>query len=625
MCGIAGFIAPSGQRVDRRVLERMVASLRHRGPDAVGYHLDGRVGLGIARLRVIDLATGDQPIPNEDGAVHVVLNGEIYNFAALRDDLAAGGHRFRTRSDTEVLVHAWEEYGERCVDHLNGMFAFALWDARREQLFLARDRMGEKPLYYAQGAGWFVFGSELRAVLAHPAVSRELDLEGVSRYLAFDYVPDPHSIIRGVLKLPPGHSLTASDGKLFVETYWEIPFRPDPSVEEAAWGPEIARRFDEAVSLRLQSDVPLGCFLSGGIDSTAVVATAARQRSGLRTFSVGYAEGAYDERRFARIVAERFATRHEELVVSPSDALAVFGDLGRLLDEPLADMSFVPLYLLSRAARRSVTVALTGDGGDELFAGYPSMAADWWHEQLSRLPRELRRALRRMADGLATVPEPLREFLQALDYGPDRRNQALIGGLPPARHPALLSRAARAALEGFDPYAGIAAALAGCTSDDPVSRMIHRYCKGYLAGQNLANADRASMAVGLELRAPFVDHTFVEFVGRIPSALKFSGFAGLKRLLKRALADRLPPEIRARGKRGFGVPLGEWFRGPLADPLRERLAPERLRAEGIFDPSAVQRLLAEHVGGVRDHRKVLWALLVFELWRAHHLGDGHWA
>ncbi len=622
MCGIAGFVAPVGERADRAILERMVGTLRHRGPDALGYHLDGRVGLGVARLRVIDPETGDQPIPNEDGSVHVILNGEVYNFAALRRDFSARGHRFRTRSDTEVLVHAWEEYGERCVDSLNGMFAFALWDARREQLFLARDRMGEKPLYYTFAHGWFVFGSELRAVLAHPAVSRELDLEGVSRYLAFDYVPDPHTIVRGVQKLPPGHTLTASETKTFVQNYWEIPVRPDPAVDEATWCREIRRRFDEAVRLRLVSDVPLGCFLSGGIDSTAVVTTAARERAGIRTFTVGYAESAYDERRFARIVAERFGTQHEELVVSAADARALLPRLGGLLDEPLADMSFVPLYLLSRAARRSVTVALTGDGGDELFAGYPSMAAQWWHGVFARLPERTQRALAALSEQFGIGPEPLREFLHALGYKPEARNQALIGGLPPQRHAALLSPGPRAALTGFDPYADIDAALAGCPTTDPTARLIHRYCKLYLAGQNLVNTDRASMAVALELRAPFLDHTFVEFMGRVPSALKLRGLGRLKRLLKRALADRLPPETLARKKQGFGVPFGEWFRGALAEPLRQILAPERIRAGGIFDPSAVQRLVAEHVGRVRDHRKALWSLLVFELWRAHHLGDG---
>src|SRR3989442_1599051 len=315
MCGIAGFLAPTGVRADRAMLERMVRTLAHRGPDTFGFHVDGPAALGIARLRVIDLVTADQPIANEAGAVHVALNGEIYGFAALRASLERAGHRFRTASDTEVIVHAWEEYGEHCPDHLNGMFGFAVWDRRREVLFLARDRMGEKPLYYAKVDGWFVFGSELRAVLAHPHVGRALDPEGLARYLAYDFVPNPHTIVRGVRKLPPGHALSAGDGKVRVERYWELPSRPDEG-DEPTWRREIVRRLDEAVSLRLVSDVPLGCFLSGGIDSTAVAASAARLKPGLRTFSVGYAERSHDERGYARLAPERLRTLHEELLGS---------------------------------------------------------------------------------------------------------------------------------------------------------------------------------------------------------------------------------------------------------------------------------------------------------------------
>lgn len=622
MCGIAGFIAPAGARADRRVLERMVAALRHRGPDAAGYRIDGRVALGAARLRVIDLETGDQPIANEDASVHVVQNGEIYNFRVLQRDLTARGHRFATRSDTEAIVHAWEEYGEHCVDHLNGMFAFALWDSNREQLLLARDRMGEKPLYYTATGGWIVFASELNSVLAHPAVSRELDLHAVSRYLAYDFVPAPYSMIRGVAKLRPGHALTVTHDKIATRQYWDIPFRPDPTVDAPTWRNEIARRLDEAVRLRMASDVPLGCFLSGGIDSTAVTATAAKQRAGIRTFSVGYAEARFDERPFARIVAARYGTQHEELIVSATDAGALLPRLGALLDEPLADMSFVPLYLLAHAARRSVTVALTGDGGDELFAGYPTMAADWWHRLFDRLPGSVRGTLEFAARGIPGVPEGLREFLRVLSYRPEARNQALLGGLAAERHRCLLASGVRAALEEFEPYLDIEETLADCPTEDVTARLIYRYCKLYLAGQNLPNADRASMAASLELRAPLLDHTFVEFVGRIPSPLRAQGFLGLKRLFKEAMTDRLPPEILGRGKQGFCVPFGAWFRGPLAGTLAEVLAPDRLRAGGVLDAEAVSRLVVEHVSGARDHRRILWALLVFESWRAHHFGTG---
>ena len=622
MCGIAGFLARDGERADRRLIEHMVGVLRHRGPDATGYQVSGRLALGAARLRIIDLETGDQPVSNEDGSVHVVMNGEIYNFRALRAELSGRGHRFTTRSDTEVVAHAWEEYGEACLDHLNGMFAVALWDERREHLLLARDRMGEKPLYYAETGNAFVFGSELRAVLAHPDVHRELDPRGLARYLAYDFVPDPHSMIRDVQKLGPGEALTVREGKVVVARYWDMSFRPEPATDEGTWCDAIRAGLDEAVRSRLASDVPLGCFLSGGIDSTAVTATAARERSGIHTFSVGYAGSRHDERPFARLVAERYATRHEELVVTAEDVRAVLPRVGPLMDEPLADMSFVPLHLLARSARRTVTVALTGDGGDELFAGYPTMAADWWHQALARLPNPARRALARIAPRLPHRLDAFRDFVGALDCAPDARNQALLGGLAPARARLLLSDAARSRLREFDAYQDIDTVLAPCASDDVGDRLIYRYCKLYLAGQNLANADRASMAVGLELRAPLLDHTFVELVGRIPPRLKFQGFRGLKRLLKRALADRLPPQIAARRKQGFGVPLDVWLRGPLSATARDLLAGDRLRAGGVFDPTVVTRLHGEHQAGERDHSRSLWALLVFESWRESYLGDG---
>lgn len=622
MCGIAGFLAPPGERADRRLIERMIGVLRHRGPDSVGYHVEGRLALGVARLRIVDLETGDQPIANEDGSVRVALNGEIYNFVTLRDRLRGLGHRFATRSDTEVIAHAWEEYREDFLEHLNGMFGLAVWDRRREQLVLARDRMGEKPLYYAQVGGGLVWGSELRAVLTHPAVSRALDLRGVARYLAYDFVPDPHTMIQGVSRLGPAEALSVRDGKVALSRYWDIPFRPQPAVDERLWCHEIRARLDEAVRLRLDGDVPLGCFLSGGIDSTAVTATAARQRAGIRTFAVGYEGSRHDERPFARLVADRYATRHEELVVSAGDVLALLPEVGALMDEPLADMSFVPLHLLARAARRSVTVALTGDGGDELFAGYPTMAADWWHRGFARLPAPARGALDWGARRLPDRFDGFREFVRALEHPPDARNQALLGGLAPGRSAPLLSEAARADLRAFDAYGDIDAVLAGCASPDVCDRLIYRYCKLYLAGQNLANADRASMAASLELRAPLLDHTFVEFVGRIPSRLKFQGFRGLKRLLKRALSDRLPPEIAARGKQGFGVPLDAWLRGPLAPAVRHLLSPGRLGRGGVLDPSAVGRLVAEHLGGIRSHARIIWALLVLESWRVHYIGEG---
>jgi asparagine synthase (glutamine-hydrolysing) len=620
MCGIAGYFAAPGDRADRKVLERMTGALRHRGPDAIGFAVDGRLGLGVARLRVVDLITGDQPVSGEDGHVTAVLNGEIYNHRDLGARLCAAGHRLVTSGDSEVLVHAWEQFGEQALEQLDGMFAFALWDRRCHRLVLARDRMGEKPLYYALAGGALVFGSELRALLAHPDVAARVDPRGVARYLAFDFVPDPHTILAGVHKLPPGHLLVTRGDDLRVAPYWDLRFEPDETVDEAGWCEAIRRRFEGSVERRLGGDVPIGCFVSGGIDSTAVAATAARLRPGIRTFAVGYPGTRHDERRWARLVAEHCRTTHEELEVGPAEIAGVIERLGTLLDEPLADMSFVPLYLLARSARRHVTVALTGDGGDELFAGYPTMAAERWHRRFAALPATVVALLTRIARS-RVMTEPLGRFLAALGERPGARNQVLLGGMPPSSWRRLLSRHARAGLGQFDPYDDIDRAVASCSTNDPVNRLIYQYCKLYLAGQNLVNTDRASMAVGLELRAPFLDHRLVELLGRVPSRLKLGGIRDLKQLLKRALVDRVPPAIARRRKQGFGVPLGDWLRGPLASLLRQQLDPERVRTGGLFDPAAVTSLVQEHIAGAHDHQRTIWALLAFEAWRVAYFGE----
>lgn len=622
MSGIAGFLALRGQRADCALLERMVTPLHHRGPDAVGLHVEGAIALGIARLRMGDLDAGALPLGNEDGSVQVIADGEIYNDLELRRRLTTLGHRFRTASHTETIVHAWEEYGEHALDHLNGTFALALWDARREQLVLARDRMGEKPLFWAEADGWLVFGSELRALLAHPAVTRELDPRSVARYLAFNYVPDPRTILRNVRKLRPAHVLLASGGKRAVHSYWDLPYRPEPEVNEARWSDQILARLDEAVRRRLVTDDgPLGCFVGGGIDSTAIAASAVRECPGLRTFSVGYAEARDDERSYARLVAERYGTEHRELVVTATDVEELLPRLGGLLDEPLADVGFVPLYLLARAAKPFATVALTGHGGDELFGGYPTMGAAWWQSVFVRMPRWLVQAMEQGAEATRLVPGTVTDFLHSLRYRPDARNQALLGSVPPVRQARLLSPSFRRILAGFDPYVDIEDVLRACPTREPCARLLYQYAKLYLAGQNLVTTDRASMAAGLGLRSPFLDHTFVEFVGRIPANLRLQGLLGLKSLLKRAVATRLPGEILGRGKHRSSVPLAAWLRGSLAKPLLALLARDRVAAGGIFDPATVTRLVEEHVAGRRSHTQVLWSLVVFETWRGHYLGD----
>jgi len=632
MCGITGFLGHKTVPEARATIERMTATLGHRGPDDQGTYVDQATALGVRRLAVIDLDTGHQPVSNEDGTVWVVQNGEIYNFRSLRDRLRDLGHVFRTQSDTEVIVHAYEAYGEDCVTHLDGMFAFALWDSRQRVLLLARDRMGEKPLYYHAGPEAFVFGSELRALLPHPAVPCRLDLASLERYLAFEYIPTPHSILAGIEKLPAGHVLTiSSGGKPHVARYWDLSFAVDRSVREPEWGDALLRQLEASVRSQLVSDVPLGLFLSGGVDSSAIVALASQALSGRRvkTFSLGFVEPSYDERLFARAVADYCGTEHTEVVFSAADAAELLERAGDLLDEPLVDGSFLPLYRLSQAARREVTVVLSGDGGDELFCGYPTFQADKAARVVRPLPRAVRRAAARAIARLKPSPRYgsaeslLKRFFRALPYSAEIRTQLLLGGLTAPERSALLSPSIRAACESVDPFEELTTSLAGLPGLGPLDALIYQHCKFYLADQNLVAVDRASMACGLEVRAPFLDRPLVELAGRMPSSLKLKGWR-TKHILKRALRGVVPDAILRRRKQGFGVPLGLWMRGPLRGVLEARLDSEEVARVGLFDPHTTRRLVTEHVSGVRDHQKVLWGLLMLDAWRERYLPGVRW-
>jgi asparagine synthase (glutamine-hydrolysing) len=636
MCGLSGFVALDQRRADPALVRRMTSTLRHRGPDDEGYYVDGPVALGHRRLQIIDLATGHQPIANETGTIHAILNGEIYNFRGLAETLRARGHRFATSSDTEVIVHAYEEFGEECLAHFNGMFAFVLWDAERQTLFAARDRMGEKPLYYTERNGWFVFGSELRALLAHPDVARDLDLRGFSRYLAHGYLPDPHTILEGVLKLPPGHFLTVNSGKVHVSRYWDIPFgSPRPGDRERkpeAWAEALWDALRTSVRHRLVSDVPVGIFLSGGVDSSAVTAAAVAVAPGQRfqSFSIGFEEGSYNEEPFARAVAERLGTEHHQFTFTAADARSLLGRLGNLLDEPLADPAFLPTVHLAHHTRPSVKVALSGDGGDELLCGYPTFLAvapiAWTH----RLPPGAIRAVARLVDALpdsSRYGSPsflLKQFFRGVVHPPDIATQIMMAGVSFAEQQSLIARPVREAGAAFDPYEDVAEIMAGAPLDDPISRLIYHHCKLYLAGQTLVKMDRGTMAHGVEARAPFLDPALVELTCSMPSAVKLRGWT-TKYVLKRALAGHLPEAILHRRKQGFGVPIGQWLRGPLRPLLEETLGRERLRRVGLLAPDPIARLVSEHVAGHRDHRKVLWCLLTFELWRESYLPGASWA
>jgi asparagine synthase (glutamine-hydrolysing) len=631
MCGIAGIVEVGGP-VDRVALARMTNALRHRGPDDESYYVadDGgsgvSVGFGFRRLSIIDLAGGRQPMSNEDGSLWIVCNGEIYNHLELRHELEARGHQFRTHSDVETLLHLYEEVGPDCVNRANGMFACAIWDRKAQSLFLARDRLGKKPLYYRETPTQFLFGSELKALWQHPNCARELDHHSLSRYLAYEYVPAPHTILKGIKKLTAGNSLLWSNGRSRVQRYWDLKFPGENSGRsEADLAEELRGRLKEAVRLRLISDVPLGVFLSGGIDSSALVAMMAELRpaSQIKTFAIGFEEKSFDESRHARRVAEFFGTEHHEEVLPGRAMVDMVPEVAAFLDEPFADASVIPTYLLSRFTRRHVTVALGGDGGDELFAGYPTFLAARL-ARFYRMPEFIHeRVIRPLAGRLPVSHEnfsfdfKLKSFLRGVGHRPELRNQVWLGSFTPAEQRALLASDPGE----FDAYADILAAQNQCSTSHPGERLIYEYCKFYLAEDILVKTDRASMACSLEARAPFLDYKFVEFANSIPFQLKLKGTQS-KFILKQALQGKLPPEILARGKKGFGIPIAKWFRGELRELVQDTLAESRLRQEGIFQPRAVAQLLEEHLRGTKDNRKPLWTLFMFQQWFEQHLKGG---
>jgi asparagine synthase (glutamine-hydrolysing) len=633
MCGIAGAVwAESTKAVDEGTLRRMVEVLRHRGPDDDGFYTaEYRMGpgsgpvpgvaLGHRRLSIIDVAGGRQPISNEDGTVWVVFNGEIYNHRDLRRRLEGTGHRFATNSDTEVIVHLYEDEGPGFPKCLNGMFALAVWDGVRGQLVLARDRLGQKPLVYRCEPGRLLFASELKSLLQVSDVPRELDPQAIDLYLTYQYVPHPWTVFRGIAKLPPAHYAVFSSGELSLECYWEPDFTVEKQEPGDRYAEELRELLNSSVELRLQSEVPLGAFLSGGIDSTIVVGLMKRlSKEPVRTFSIGFPVAEYDETRFASLVAEKFGTVHEQFQVEP-DAVDILHKLVWHYDEPFADSSAIPTWYVSELTRQHVTVALTGDGGDELFAGYPRYRAVWLARAFDCLPGTVRRLLAGSYwQKLPASPRQksfrrrLKRFAEVLLLPPERRYLEWIAIFNERRRAELYTDEFLAALPDADPLGFLSEGFRRSATRDSITATSLADLVTYLPCDLMTKVDIASMAHGLECRQPFLDHRVVELAVRMPRLEKFRWGRG-KRILLKAFADLVPDKVRRRPKMGFGVPLDHWFRGPLAGLAREVLTDPAAVGRGMFREDTVTRLLDEHLVGRFDHSYRLWALLFLELWQ----------
>lgn len=622
MCGLAGIFDSRYPRpIDRDLLAAMTDSLSHRGPDGAGYHVEEGIGLGHRRLSIIDLAGGHQPLFNEDRSISVVYNGEIYNYRELASQLRSLGHGFRTVCDTEVVVHAWEQWGPDCVKRFRGMFAFALWDRNSSTLFLARDRLGIKPLYYAAlPDGRVIFGSEMKALLCDPSLERRLAIQAIEDYFAFGYVPDPKTIYESVRKLPPAHTLVWKRGEAMPRPhqYWEIVFHPNGRISEEDACVELRERLSEAVRIHLVSDVPLGAFLSGGVDSSSVVGMMAEHSSApVNTCSIGFDVPDYDEAGYAEQVARHLKTDHRSRQVT-ANAFDLIEDISRFYDEPFADSSSMPTYQVCRLAREAVTVALSGDGGDEAFAGYRRYR--WHHyEELVRgtLPRQLRqpvfsmlgqiypkmdwapRTLRAKSTLLALARDSVEGYFHSVSILGDRLRRSLY------------SERMLRDLQGYHARNTLEEILKDAPVEHHLDRVQYADMKTYLPGDILTKVDRASMATSLEVRVPLLDHELIEWAATLPPEFRLKGREG-KYLLKKAMEGRLPHEILYREKMGFSVPLANWFRGPLRESTRRRLTKGELDRCGLFDMQFIRRLLDDHSSAISDHSAAIWALLMFE-------------
>jgi asparagine synthase (glutamine-hydrolysing) len=627
MCGIAGIFATHGNDMPgAELVVRMTDAITHRGPDESGHHVDGRIALGHRRLSIIDIASGQQPLFNDDQSVAIVFNGEIYNFATLRTELEEAAYRFHTHSDTEVILHAWEAWGPDCVNRLRGMFAFAIWDQHRNHLFLARDRLGIKPLYYGLlPNGHFVFGSELKALLPHPSLSRERDPAAVEEYFAYGYIPEPRSIFKQIRKLPPGHILLIEEGQRSLprsSQYWDVPFTDNGIGTQAEAEQQLLDRLREAVDIRLVAEVPLGAFLSGGVDSSAIVAMMAGLiDQPVKTCAIGFDIAAYDESEYARAVAERYATDHS-LDIVKGDDFELIDRLGWLYDEPFADSSAMPTYRVCEAAKRRVTVALSGDGGDENLAGYRRYRMHLAEEQLrGRLPLAMRRAifgpLGRLYPKADWAPRVLRAktTFQALARDSVGAWFHSVSRMSDAQRQTLFSDHLKRELDGYHADAVLRQHAAQAPTDHPLSLVQYLDMKTFMVGV-LHKVDRASMAHSLEVRVPLLDHELVEWMSGLKPEWKLSGADG-KHLFKHALKPLLPDDIMYRPKQGFSIPLAEWFRGPLREKYEAEVLSDAMGDSGLFNQRYLKQLLDQHLRGYRDNSVAMWELLMFALSNRH--------
>ncbi len=629
MCGITGWVnleKSTSNNHTETVLHSMCERILHRGPDSEGLWMDDTVALGMRRLSIIDLHTGDQPVYSEDKSVVAMINGELYNYREVRADLEKRGHKFRTHTDVEIVPHLYQIYGDDLVDHINGMFAISLWDTAKKKLILARDRFGEKPIYYGVFDGKLLYASEPKAILAHPSVKAELNLDALRHYLSYDYVPAAHSIYKGIYKLPAAHILTVENGEIKTRRYWHLSWEKSgkPASLTNAAG-ELRELMSDAVRMRLVADVPLGILLSGGVDSSAIAAFAVQHATEkVKTFSIGFEEDSFDESKYARQVSHHLGTEHYEATLSVGTAADLITEIGTWLDEPLSDGSLIPTFMLSRFVRHHVTVALGGDGGDELFAGYPMYYGHKVAKMYSTVPGFIRSGMiepivKRLPVSTKNLSFEYRakRFVRSSHYDLITRHHSWFGSFSIEEQTALLTPEVRQQTSD-DIYREAREMLEQCDAASEIEQMQYLDMNFYMAEDILTKVDRASMAVSLETRAPFLDPRIGQFAASIPLDYKLRGSKG-KYILKRSLEGLLPDEILHRKKKGFGIPIAEWLKGRLNPLMHDLLAPERLKEQGLFNAAYVQTLIAEHEKGIASHHKQLWTLLVFQLWHDNFL------